>query len=149
MPGMNKLIDLAGRRSAEARAAWQRLRGQCDEALRKLSLLKQYRERYRGLLDAALKQGMPAMATLAYVDFIKQIEEVMLRQESDIGSLEAACAQRWQELVDTRRELRIYGIVSERAAAEEEQKALRHRQARLDELLQRAAQLDETWNFAR
>jgi flagellar export protein FliJ len=146
---MDKLIGLAGRRSEEARAAWQQLRDHCDEAIRKLSLLKQYRERYRDLLDAALKQGMPAPAMLTHLDFIKQIEEVVVRQESDIGSLETACARRWQEVIDARREHRMYEMASARAAARETQAALRRGQARLDELLQRAAQLDEIRNFGK
>lgn len=146
---MDKLIGIAGRRSEEALRAWQQLRAQCDEALRKLSLLKQYHERYRDLMRGALQDGMPAAAMLAYLDFIKQIEEVVLRQESDIGSLEAACAERWQELVTARREKRMYEILGERATAEEMQAALRRRQAEVDELLQRAAKLEEKRDFGR
>jgi flagellar export protein FliJ len=149
MSGMDKLIDIAGRRSEEARAVWQQLRAQCDEAMRKLALLKQYRERYRDRLDVALEQGMPAAAMRAYLDFIRQIEEVVVRQESDIGSLEAACTQRWQALIEARREKRMYEMVSERAAAREAQTLFRRRQERIDELLQRATQLDEIRNFAR
>jgi flagellar export protein FliJ len=146
---MDKLIGIAGRRSEEALLAWRRLRAQCDEAMRKLSLLKQYCERYRGLMRAALTEGMPAPATLAYLDFIRQIEEVVLRQESDIGSLEAACARHWQTLVEARREKRMYEILGERAAAREVQAALRRREAEMDELLQRAARFDEIRNFGR
>ena len=146
---MDKLIGIAGRRSDEALLAWQQLRAQCDEALRKLSLLKQYRERYRDLMHGALQDGMPAAAMLAYLDFIKQIEEVVLRQESDIGSLEAACAERWQDLVTARREKRMYEILGERATAEEMQAVLRRKQAEVDELLQRATKLEEKRNFGR
>ncbi len=80
MAGLEKLITLAGRRSDGALATWQRLKEQCDDALRKLSLLKQHRERYRDLLRAGLGEGMPAMSTMAYLGFIGQIDEVVLRQ---------------------------------------------------------------------
>lgn len=146
---MDKLIGIAGRRSQEALRAWQQLRVQCDEAMRKLALLKEYRERYRDLMRGALRDGMPAEAMLAYLDFIRQIEDVVLRQESDIGSLEAACAERWQELVTARREKRMYEILGERAAAEEMQAALRRKEAEVDELLQRAALLEEKRDFGR
>ncbi|HZU88096.1 MAG TPA: flagellar export protein FliJ [Stellaceae bacterium] len=146
---MDKLIGLAGRRSDEALLAWRQLRAQCDEAMRKLSLLRQYHERYRARLGAALKEGIPATAMRAYLDFIKQIEEVVLRQEDDIGSLDAACARRWQELIEARRERRMYEILSERAVALKAQAALRHRQAEIDELLQRAGQFDEIRDFGK
>ncbi|MGH7054690.1 MAG: flagellar export protein FliJ [Stellaceae bacterium] len=149
MAGMDKLIGIAGRRSEEALLAWQRLRAQCDEAMRKLSLLKEYRERYRELMRAALQNGMPTAAMLAYLDFIRQIEEVVLRQENDIGGLEATCTERWQELVTARREKRMYEILGERAAAQEMQTVLRRREAEVDELLQRAAQFDENRDFGR
>ncbi|HJU19451.1 MAG TPA: flagellar export protein FliJ [Stellaceae bacterium] len=147
MSGVDKLIGIAGRRSEEALLAWRQLRAQCDEAIRKLSLLKQYRERYRDLMRAALAEGVPAPAMLTYLDFIKQIEQVALRQESDVGNLESACAQYWQELVAARREKRMYEILGERAAAEEARHALRRRQKEVDELLQRAAKIDEKRNF--
>lgn len=146
---MDKLIGIAGRRSDEALLAWRQLRAQCDEAMRKLSLLKEYRERYRTLMRGALREGMPAAAMLAYLDFIRQIEEVVLRQESDIGSLESACAERWQQLVAARREKRMYEILGERAAAQKMQAALRRTEAELDEVLQRALKLEENREFGR
>jgi flagellar export protein FliJ len=146
---VDKLIGMAGRRSDEALLAWQQLRAQCDEAMRKLSLLRQYRERYRARLGAALEKGIPAAAMRAYMDFIKQIEEVVLRQESDLGNLDAACARRWQELIEARRERRMYEILSERAVALKAQAILRSRQAEVDELLQRTSQFDEIRDFGR
>lgn len=137
MAGLNKLIDLASRRSDGALATWQRLKGQCDEALRKLSLLKEHRERYRAMLHNGLGEGMPAMSTMAYLGFIGQIDEVVLRQESEVGRLEQACAQQWQELVETRREKRMYEIVHERVASRQLAAALRRAQAEIDDLLQR------------
>ena len=89
MAGMHKLIAVAGSRSDGALATWQRLKAQCDDALRKLSLLKQHRERYRDLLNANLGEGMPAVSMMAYLGFIGQIDRVVLRQESEVGRLEA------------------------------------------------------------
>ncbi len=137
MAGLNKLIALAGRRSDGALATWQRLKTQCDEALTKLSLLKQHRERYREMLRAGLGEGMPALSTMAYLGFIGQIDEVVLRQESEVGRLEQACERQWQELVETRREKRVYEIVNERVASRELAAALRRAQAEIDDLLQR------------
>lgn len=139
MSQVEKLIGLAGRRSDEALLAWQQLRAQCAEAMRKLSLLKQYRERYRDLMHTGLEAGMPATATMAYLDFIGQIDEVVLRQESDLGTIERACAQKWQTLLEARREKRTYEVLSERVAAREAEAALRRRHAEIDELIQRAA----------
>jgi len=139
MAGMHKLIAVAGSRSDGALATWQRLKAQCDEALKKLSLLKQHRERYRDLLNANLGEGMPAVSMMAYMGFIGQIDQVVLRQESEVGRLEAACTQQWQELVEIRREKRIYEIVHERATERELASALRRSQAEIDDLLQRVS----------
>jgi len=137
MAGLNKLITLASHKSDGALATWQRLKKQCDDALMKLSLLKQHRERYREMLRSGLGEGMPAMSTMAYLGFIGQIDEVVLRQETEVGRLEQACARQWQELVETRREKRMYEIVHERVASRELAAALRRSQAEIDDLLQR------------
>ena len=63
----------------------------------------------------------------------------MLRQESEVGRLEAACTQQWQELVEVRRQKRIYEIVHERATSRELASALRRSQAEIDDLLQRVS----------
>ena len=141
MAALHKLISVTGKKSDDAIATWQRLKAQCDEALMKLSLLKQHRERYRDLLNANLGEGMPAMSTMAYLGFIGQIEEVVLRQESEVGRLEAACTRQWEELVEIRREKRTYEIVNERAIERELASALRRSQAEIDDLLQRVGKL--------
>ena len=79
MSQVDKLIDIAGRRSDEAMLAWQHLKAQCTEAIRKLSLLKEYRERYHALMRDGLESGMPATATMAYLEFIGQIDELIQR----------------------------------------------------------------------
>jgi flagellar export protein FliJ len=147
MPGLNKLIDLTGRRSDGALAMWQRLKAQCDEALKKLSLLKQHREHYRELLRSGLGEGMPAPSTMAYLGFIGQIDEVVLRQESEVGRLEEACARQWEALVEIRREKRMYEIVSDRTASRELAAALRRAQAEIDDLLQRVGKAPSASNF--
>lgn len=141
MSQVDRLIDIAGRRSEEALFAWQQLRDQCSEAIRKLTLLKEYRERYRALMRDGLQVGMPATATMAYLEFIGQIDEVVLRQESDLGSIEKACERQWQALVEARREKRTYEALNERVAAREAEVALRRRHAEIDELIQRAVAL--------
>jgi len=137
MAALPKLISITGRKSDAAIATWQRLKAQCDEALLKLSLLKQHVERYREMLNTGLGEGMPAMSTMAYLGFIGQIEEVVLRQENEVGRLEAACTRQWEEVVEIRREKRTYEIVHERAMERELATALRRSQAEIDELLQR------------
>jgi flagellar export protein FliJ len=141
MPQVDRLIDIAGRRSEEALLAWQQLRAQCAEAIRKLTLLKEYRERYHDRMRHGLEAGMPATATMAYLEFIGQIDEVVLRQENDLGSIEQACERQWQALVEARREKRTYEALNERLAAREAEAALRRRHAEIDELIQRAAAL--------
>src|SRR5665213_2422388 len=125
MAVLHTLISVTGQKSDGALATWQRLKQQCDEALMKLSLLKQHRERYREMLRAGLGEGMPAISTMAYLGFIGQIDEVVLRQEGEVGRLEEACARQWQELIETRREKRMYKIVDERLASRELAAALR------------------------
>ena len=137
MAALHKLISVAGKKSDAAVATWQRLKAQCDEALLKLSLLKQHVERYREMLNTGLGEGMPAMSTMAYLGFIGQIEEVVTRQENEVGRLEAACARQWEELVEIRREKRGYEIVNERAIERELATALRRSRAEIDDLLQR------------
>jgi flagellar export protein FliJ len=139
MAGLRTLIDVTRRRTEGALVTWQRLRTQCDDARQKLLLLKQHGDHYRDLMRAGLRQGMPAASTMAYVGFIGQIEEVVVRQETEVGSLEEVCARQWQELVDARREKRMYEILGERAAARELEAASRRGQAEIDELLQRLA----------
>jgi flagellar export protein FliJ len=141
MAALHKLISITGRKSDSALATWQRLKAQCDDALMKLSLLKQHRERYRELLNAGLGEGMPAMSTMAYLGFIGQIEEVVFRQEGEVGRLEAACTRQWHELTEIRREKRIYEIVHERTAERELMTALRRSQAEIDDLLQRVSRI--------
>jgi len=137
MAALHKLIGVTEKKSDAAVATWQRLKAQCDEALMKLSMLKQHVERYREMLNTGLGEGMPAVSTMAYLGFIGQIEEVVLRQESEVGRLEAACIRQWEELIEIRREKRTYEIVSERAAERELATALRRSQAEIDDLLQR------------
>lgn len=137
MAALHSLIRVTGRRSDAAAAAWQRLKSQCDDALTKLSLLKRHVDRYREMLNTGLGEGMPALSTMAYLGFIGQIEEVVLRQENEVGRLEAACLRQWEELTEIRREKRTYEIVSEKAAERETATALRRSQAEIDDLLQR------------
>ncbi|MFZ2008281.1 MAG: flagellar export protein FliJ [Stellaceae bacterium] len=137
MAALHKLISVTGKKSDAAVATWQRLKAQCDDALLKLSLLKQHVERYREMLNAGLGEGMPAISTMAYLGFIGQIEEVVTRQEDEVGRLEAACTRQWEELVEIRREKRAYEIVHERAVERELASALRRSRAEIDELLQR------------
>ena len=137
MAALHKLISVTEKKSDAAVATWQRLKAQCDDALLKLSLLRQHVERYRAMLHSGLGEGMPAMSTMAYLGFIGQIDEVVLRQETEVGRLEQACARQWQELVETRREKRMYEIVHERVASRELAAALRRSQAEIDDLLQR------------
>jgi flagellar export protein FliJ len=137
MAALHKLISVTGKKSDAAVATWQKLKAQCDDALLKLSLLKQHVERYREMLNSGLGEGMPARSTMSYLGFIGQIEEVVTRQENEVGRLEAACTRQWEEVVEIRREKRAYEIVHERATERELATALRRSQAEIDELLQR------------
>ncbi len=141
MASLHKLISVTGKRSDAAVVAWQRLKAQCDEALLKLSLLKQHRERYREMLNSGLGEGMPALSTMAYLGFIGQIEEVVLRQENEVGRLEAACSRQWEQLVELRREKRTYEVFTEKLAERELTTALRRSQAEIDDLLQRVSKV--------
>jgi flagellar export protein FliJ len=141
MANLHKLISVTGKKSDGALATWKRLKAQCDDALLKLSLLKQHVERYREMLNAGLGEGMPAMSTMAYLGFIGQIEEVVVRQESEVGRLEEACTRQWEELIEIRREKRTYEIVNERAIERELATALRRSQAEIDDLLQRVSKI--------
>jgi flagellar export protein FliJ len=139
MSAIDRLVTVSTRRTEDALIAWQQLRAQFDEAMRKLSLLKQHRQRYHDLMHAGLAAGMPATATIVYLEFIGQIDEVVLRQEGDLGGLQEVCARQWQQLVEARREQRRFEILGEHIAARTAEAALRRQQAELDELLQRAA----------
>jgi flagellar export protein FliJ len=138
MSGLATLIEFTERRIGAALSAWQRLRAQCDEAKQKLLVLKQHGEGYSTLMHSDLQEGMSATSMMAHVGFIKQIEAVVIRQESEIGNLEEGCGRLWQELVEARREKRTYEILSERAKMRKAETASRREQAETDELLQRA-----------
>ena len=90
--GIDSLIDLAGHRSDDAVAIWQNLQRQCQQALGKLAVLEQHRDRYDDLLRGALQQGMSAVATRAYLGFIRQIDDVITQQRGEVERIEAACA---------------------------------------------------------
>jgi len=138
MSGLATLIEFAERRVGAALTAWQRLRAQCDEAKQKLLVLKQHGEGYSDLMHSGLQEGMSATSMMAHMGFIRQIEAVVIRQESEVGSLEEGCGRLWQELVEARREKRTYEILSERAMTRKADTASRRKQAEIDELLQRA-----------
>jgi flagellar export protein FliJ len=144
MANMNKLIGLAARRSDEALRAWQQLNLQCADALRKLALLREFRERYRTRMERALQSGMPTNSATAYLDFIAQIDDVIRRQTHDLDSIEQACAQQWELFLDVRRERRGFEIVAERSAAKEAEAALRRQQAEIDDLIRRVSRSEDT-----
>jgi flagellar export protein FliJ len=133
------LIELAERRVQSTLTAWRRLRARCDEAKQKLSLLTQHHESYSALMHEGLQQGMSATSIMSHMSFIGQIEAVVVRQQSEVGGLEEGCAKLWQELVEARREKRMYEILSERAKTRQEDAAYRRGQSEIDDMLQRAA----------
>jgi flagellar export protein FliJ len=133
------MIWLAERRVEEAVLSWRRLRAQCDDTRQKLVLLQAHVESYRSSMRTNLIQGMPAASTAAYIGFIGQIEAVVGGQQTELGSLEDACARRWQELLDARREKRVCEILRERVATRDAMTASRRLQSDVDELLQRSA----------
>jgi flagellar export protein FliJ len=139
MSGLAALIRFAERRTEGALIAWQRLKAQCDEANQKLLLLQQHGMNYRDLMHAGLQHGMSGSSTMAHLNFIGQIEEVVVRQQSEIVNLEEACERQWRELVEARRDQRMYEILSERAATREAEVASLREQTGIDELLQRTA----------
>lgn len=135
----NAMIRLAERRVEEAVLSWQRLRAQRDDTRQKLMDLQAHIEGYRNSMRTNLLQGMPAVSTAAYIGFIGQVEAVVASQQSELGSLEDACARYWQELLDARREKRVCEILCERAAARNAVAVSRRLQSDVDELLQRSA----------
>lgn len=146
---MSNLVILnqyAQRRAQGALQAWQRLKGQCEEARYKLSQLYGHGNGYRHIMQANLEQGMSAGSTLAHLGFIGQIEAVAVRQKAELTRLEEACAHQWRELVEARREERMYEILSERVAARKAAADSRRRQVEIDELLQRAIAPGQLWN---
>jgi flagellar export protein FliJ len=136
MSGLSTLTKFTEHRAAGALRSWRRLKTQCDEAQQKLSLLKKHAEGYRDVMRNGLAEGMPATSIMAHLDFIGQIEAVVVRQETEIRNLEEACGRQWQELLDARREKRMYEILNERAAARDAEAAARRQLAEVDELLQ-------------
>ena len=57
MAGLNKLISWRRGRATRRSRPGSSLKAQCDDALRKLSLLKQHRERYREMLRRRARRG--------------------------------------------------------------------------------------------
>lgn len=139
MKGLASLIKLAERRTEQAVLAWQRLHAQCDDAKQKMLLLQKHGDGYRDLMRTDLQQGMQAASSTAHIDFIHQIEAVSVRQGTELGQLEQACARQWQELVSARRDQRMYEILQERAATRDAATASQRQQAESDEAVMRAA----------
>lgn len=151
MRQIGKLLDVAAQRRNSALRGWLQLNMECADAIRKLSLLKEYRDRCRNRMDARLRAGMVATATVGYVDFIGQVDDVVVRQEDALQALEVACETQWQEFLDARRERRAYEILGEQIKAREAHAALRRQQHEIDELIQRAVaiekNIDENRNY--
>lgn len=141
--GIESLIDLAGHRSDDAVVTWQNLQRQCQQALGKLAALQQHRERYDDLMRVRLQQGMSAVATRAYLGFIRQIDDVITQQRVEVERIEAACVRQWQQVIEARREKRVFEVLGERVVAQELATALRASQREIENLLQRAASLPQ------
>jgi flagellar export protein FliJ len=139
MSGLAILIKLAERRAEEAVTGWARLTAQRDDAKHKLVLLEKHGEGYRDLMRTGLHDGVSAASLAAQIGFIGQIESIVVRQQSELGQLEEACARQWQELLSARRAKRMYEILSERSATREAANASRRQHAEIAEKLQRAA----------
>jgi flagellar export protein FliJ len=140
-PGTKVLINLAGHRSDDAIATWRHLKQHCQQALAKLDVLRQHRQRYEDMLRGGLQQGMTAAATRTYLGFTRQIDDIVARQQREVERIEAACARQWEQVVELRREKRVYEILGEHATAHELEAALRRSQNEIDDLLQRTASL--------
>lgn len=143
---MKLLIGSVEQRTEGALATWQAMRQECQQALDKLEVLKRHRERYSELLRGGLQSGMSGFATSAYLGFIKKIDEVVLTQQSEVGRIEAVCAQQWEHVVELRREKRTYELLGERNEARELETALRRSQREIDDVLQRAVTLPSLFN---
>ena len=139
MSGLATLIKLAERRAQEAVLDWQRLTARRDDAGGKLLRLQQHRQVYRDMMQTGLRRGMPAATIVAHLKFIAQIEAVTVRQQSEFGELEAACAKQYDLVVNARREQRIYEVLSEQIRARAATAASRRQHLETGEILQRAA----------
>ena len=147
MSGLATLIKLAERRVQQAVLDWQRLTARRDDARGKLARLQHYRQVYRDLMQTGLRDGMPAATIVAHIGFIAQIDAVVVRQQSELGELEAACAQHFDAVVNARREQRIYEILSEQIRTRAATAASRRQHLETGEILQRAARTRPTLLF--
>jgi flagellar protein FliJ len=141
MSGYHSLANFVGNEANRQFAAWRRLIDQCDNAQHKLVQLRQYAERYRQQLQLNLAAGLAANSTMVFLRFIGQIEGVIAQQEREVARLELACRQQWQNLVDARREKRMYEILQDRAVAENLATELRRSERQIDELLGKVVKL--------
>ncbi len=137
--GLAILLKLATRQTQRAEAAWRRVQTQRNDADHKLMLLRRHHQDYRDAFSTRLAQGMPAAAIASHLGFLKQIEVVVQRQQDELGELDESCARCSQELVDARREQRVYEILSERIAARAAVVAERRMRNENDDALARAA----------
>jgi flagellar FliJ protein len=136
MSGIATLVKFADSRAQTALTAWQHLRLQCDKAKQKLLALNGHRENYRARMCNDMQQGISANSMIAHLGFINQIEAVVTQQENEVANLEEGCARLWQQLVDARREKRMYEMLSTRAAVRRADILSRRGQREVDELLQ-------------
>jgi flagellar export protein FliJ len=141
MSSYQSLADFVGDRADRQQVRWRQVMNQCDDSKRKLVQLRQYADRYRAQMTGQLHDGMDATATMGFVRFIGQIETVIAKQESEVARLDQACHQQWQQLVEARREKRMYEILRDKASAEKLAAELRRGQAEIDELMGRIVKL--------
>jgi len=137
MTSYQSLADFVGDRADRQQVRWRQVMSQCDESKRKLIQLRQYADRYRAQMTGQLHDGMDAAATMGFLRFIGQIEGVIAKQEGEVARFEAAATLQWQQLVEARREKRMYEILRDKAEAEKLAAALRRSQAEMDELMGR------------
>lgn len=141
MSNYHNLAQLVGTQADRQLVLWRQLMAQCDDAKEKLVQLRHYGERYRAQMQKHLNDGIEATATMLFLRFVGQIESVIVKQESEVARLEEMCRLQWQQLVEARREKRMYEILHDRAMAEKLAAALRRSQNEIDELMGRIVKL--------
>src|SRR5262245_15050791 len=131
-PQVALLVELAEkRRDAAARRLGASL-SQLRESSARLDMLERYREEYRRRLGEAGTRGLGAEELRNWRGFFERLEEAVAQQRAEMTAVQGGVeALRGRWIAERQRE-RSFGMLAERAAAEQRLKESRREQKQAD-----------------
>jgi flagellar FliJ protein len=130
---LQTLLDLSQMRLEEATRRLGELIAGEQEASKRLSLLVEYREEYRGRFLAAAKDGLTLDRWQNYQTFLGKLESAIGNAEQMVEQMRTRTEAGQRVWVDKRGDVKTYDTLSERHAARQRYEDQRQEQKIQDE----------------